>query len=107
VVLRACIAAGTPVYADLSDPLPYIAAAKALSDEAEASGTIALVCAGAFPGLSNVLAVEAASRLPAGEGVEELDFAYFTAGLGGSGARNRLVHCSLRNAPHRLSRLVS
>ena len=43
VVLRACIVAGTPVYADLSDPLPYIAAAKALSREASASGTRALV----------------------------------------------------------------
>ena len=57
-----------------------------MSPEAEASGTAALLCAGAFPGFSNVLAMEAAAAL--GAPVEDLAFNYFTAGLGGSGTVN-------------------
>ena len=52
----------------------------------DARKTSALLCAGAFPGFSNVLAVEAAHVL--GEPVKDLNFSYFTAGLGGSGAVN-------------------
>lgn len=80
--LKATIASETPVYVDVSDPLEYIAEAKKL----DAGKTSALLCAGAFPGFSNVLAVEAASVL--GEPVKDLNFSYFTAGLGGSGAVN-------------------
>lgn len=80
--LKAAIASGTPVYVDVSDPLEYIAEAKKL----DAGKTSALLCAGAFPGFSNVLAVEATSVL--GEPVKDLNFSYFTAGLGGSGAVN-------------------
>lgn len=91
MVLRACIDAKTPVYVDLSDPLPYIRAAKAMAADAHAAGTCALICAGAFPGLSNVLAMEAASLLPPGEAVGDIDFSYFTAGLGGSGKINLYI----------------
>ena len=80
--LKAAIASETPVYVDVSDPLEYIHEAKAL----DAQKTSALLCAGAFPGFSNVLAVEAAHVL--GEPVKDLNFSYFTAGLGGSGAVN-------------------
>ena len=45
-----------------------------------------MLCAGAFPGFSNVLAVEAAATL--GAPVKDLAFNYFTAGLGGSGVVN-------------------
>ena len=80
--LEAAIASETPVYVDVADPLEYIDEAKQL----DARKTSALLCAGAFPGFSNVLAVEAAHLL--GEPVKDLNFSYFTAGLGGSGAIN-------------------
>ena len=80
--LKAAIASETPVYVDVSDPLEYIDEAQQL----DARKTSALLCAGAFPGFSNVLAVEAAHVL--GEPVKDLNFSYFTAGLGGSGAIN-------------------
>jgi len=88
-VLKAAIRARVPVYVDLSDPIEYIQAGLDLSAEAEAAGTCALLCAGAFPGLSNVLATECAARL--GERVRDLHFSYFTAGLGGSGAVNLYI----------------
>jgi len=71
-----------PIYVDVSDPIEYLEAAQALP----APSTAALLCAGAFPGMSNVLAVEAASRLDARP--KDLNFSYFTAGLGGSGVVN-------------------
>ena len=84
-VLRAAIAAKVPVYVDLSDPLEYLDAAKAVGREAAgACETLALCAGGAFPGLSNVLAMECAARLGARR-VKDIDFNYFTAGLGGSG----------------------
>tara|TARA_B110001452_G_scaffold267154_1_gene275984 strand:+ start:60 stop:1514 length:1455 start_codon:yes stop_codon:yes gene_type:complete len=88
-VLRAAIAASVPVYVDLSDPVPYLREAKTLAASAQASGTLALCAGGAFPGLSNVLAMECAARL--GSRVRDLDFSYFTAGLGGSGAVNLYI----------------
>lgn len=71
--------------------MPYIQAARLLAPQARAAGTCALLCAGAFPGLSNLLAVEAAARLAPGEEVEDLEFSYFTAGLGGSGNINLFI----------------
>jgi saccharopine dehydrogenase-like NADP-dependent oxidoreductase len=66
------------VYADLSDPLEYLTSALSMSEEARQAGTAAVVAGGAFPGLSNVIAVELASRVPAP--VKNLKFSYFTAG---------------------------
>ena len=88
-VLRASIAASVPVYVDLSDPVAYLREAKTLGGSARASGTLALCAGGAFPGLSNVLAMECAARLR--RRVHDLDFSYFTAGLGGSGAVNLFI----------------
>ena len=88
-VLRAAVAAQVPVYVDLSDPVPYLREARTLDESAKASGTLALCAAGAFPGLSNVLAMECAGRL--GSRVRDLDFSYFTAGLGGSGPINLYI----------------
>ena len=76
--MQAAIAAKVPVYADLSDPVDYIAAAQAMHADAQAAGTSAVLAAGAFPGLSNVMAVECAARL--GAPVHDLRFSYFTAG---------------------------
>lgn len=97
-VLRATIEAQVPLYVDVGDPIDYIASARAMSEDAKRAGTMALVSAGAFPGLSNVLAVECARRLSPSDvsdgkagTVKDLDFAYFTAGLGGSGPVNLLI----------------
>ena len=88
-VLAAAIAAAVPVYVDLSDPVPYLRSALELDGSAQSSGTLALCAAGAFPGLSNVLAMECAGRL--GDPVQDLAFSYFTAGLGGSGEINLYI----------------
>ena len=84
--LEASVAAGVPVYVDVSDPLPYLDAARSMDAAAAAAGTTALVAAGAFPGMSNVLAMRCAEVLDGP--VEDLSFSYFTAGLGGSGTVN-------------------
>ena len=78
-----------PAYVDLSDPVEYIDQALAMGPSC--TETVALTAAGAFPGLSNILAMECASRLPAGARVADLEFQYFTAGLGGSGEVNLLI----------------
>ena len=88
------------MYVDLSDPLEYLDRAKQIGREAVGSGlgggTLALCAAGAFPGLSNVLAMEAVARLKALGGgastrVKDVSFSYFTAGLGGSGDVNLFI----------------
>lgn len=76
--LQACIENNVPVYVDLSDPLEFIEAAQDMSSAAAAAGTAAVVSAGAFPGLSNVLSVELARQLPAPPA--DVKFSYFTAG---------------------------
>jgi saccharopine dehydrogenase-like NADP-dependent oxidoreductase len=75
------------VYVDVSDPLDYLEASLQLSDKATA--TSALLAAGAFPGMSNVLAMEAAHHL--NSTVKNLFFNYFTSGLGGSGDVNLYI----------------
>jgi predicted dinucleotide-binding enzyme len=89
--LQATIQAGCKVYIDVSDPLAYLETAVLMTDQAAAAGTTALLSAGAFPGMSNVLAVEAASRIPSGNKVQDVRFQYFTAGLGGSGPLNLFI----------------
>jgi hypothetical protein len=108
VPLKLAIAAGCKVYIDVSDPLDFLRASLDLNETAAQSGTTtALVAAGAFPGMSNVLAMEAASAFQRksnvnnkndpGEEEEEAAvvhdcrFNYFTAGLGGSGAVNLFI----------------
>ena len=62
-ILKSTIDAKIPCYVDVADPLEYIAEALAMKAEAEASNTCALVASGAFPGFSNLLALEAAKLL--------------------------------------------
>lgn len=91
-VLRAALAERVPVYVDLSDPVEYLDECKAIGAQAAAtSETLALCAAGAFPGLSNVLAMECIERLGADTRVKDVDFSYFTAGLGGSGDINLYI----------------
>eukprot|EP00929_Paragymnodinium_shiwhaense_P097889 TRINITY_DN59471_c0_g1_i1.p1 TRINITY_DN59471_c0_g1~~TRINITY_DN59471_c0_g1_i1.p1 ORF type:complete len:514 (-),score=82.67 TRINITY_DN59471_c0_g1_i1:41-1582(-) len=94
-VLEEVIAAAVPVYVDVADPVEYLSAAKKMTAAAAEAGTMALVSAGAFPGFSNVLAKECSRRLrqqgadPAA--IKDVNFSYFTAGLGGSGPVNLLI----------------
>ena len=76
-------------YVDVSDPLPYLEQSLLLSDMAKHNNITALVAAGAFPGMSNVFAVEAAQALSTR--IQDVRFQYFTAGLGGSGAINLYI----------------
>lgn len=87
IPIQAAIASSRcKTYVDVSDPLDYLDASLQLSDKAADSQTTCLLCAGAFPGMSNVLAMEAASLIDFR--VKDLRFNYFTAGLGGSGSVN-------------------
>ena len=79
--LRAAIDMGCKAYIDVSDPLDFLELSLDMDSDAKDSGTSALLAAGAFPGMSNVLAVEAASQCE-GE-IKDTRFNYFTAGLGG------------------------
>jgi hypothetical protein len=86
------------VYVDVSDPLDYLSSALELDSLARNRGLTAMVAAGAFPGMSNVLALELAGagavlaeRPRADARVRDLYFQYFTAGLGGSGAINLYI----------------
>lgn len=94
VLLKTCIQAGVAVYVDVSDPLPYLERGVLLDVNAKRSGTTALLAAGAFPGMSNVLAVETATKVmetSRNERVGDIGFNYFTAGLGGSGDINLYI----------------
>lgn len=77
-------------YVDVADPLPYLEQALLLGNTPN-SNTTALVAAGAFPGMSNVLGVEAVTNLDPKRTLGSLRFQYFTAGLGGSGPVNLFI----------------
>lgn len=89
IPLEVAIESGCRAYVDVSDPLDYLEASLDLTNKAKEAGTSALVASGAFPGMSNVLAVEAVSQLE--EQVKDVRFNYFTAGLGGSGKINLYI----------------
>jgi short subunit dehydrogenase-like uncharacterized protein len=102
VPLKLAMAAGCKVYVDVSDPLDFLQASVALNNETAmqlGTATTALVAAGAFPGMSNVLAMEAAAAFQKHNNnnkeevavVHDCRFNYFTAGLGGSGPVNLFI----------------
>lgn len=78
-------------YVDVSDPLDFLEISLEMGGKAKSKNTCALLSAGAFPGMSNVLAMEAASQIAEDDGVKDLRFNYFTAGLGGSGDINLYI----------------
>ena len=80
-------------YVDVSDPLDFLDASLAMNENAMNSDTpcSALIASGAFPGMSNVLAMDAASYLKEDDRVRDVRFNYFTAGLGGSGDVNLYI----------------
>jgi KR domain len=93
-VLKATIGAEVPVYIDVSDPLPYLERCVLMSDSAVASKTTALIAAGAYPGMSNVLAVETATSVMNASQrnrVKDIRFNFFAAGLGGIGTVNLYI----------------
>lgn len=89
------------VYVDVSDPVEFLQASQKHHERAVGRNKTCLLAAGAFPGMSNVLAMEAAGYMAkqdtgksdssAGEGVHNLYFQYFTSGLGGSGTVNLYI----------------
>ena len=93
--LKAAIDSGCQAYVDVSDPLDYLELSLDMNDDAKESGLSALLAAGAFPGMSNVLAMEAASLCREissdGSSIQDTRFNYFTAGLGGSGDVNLYI----------------
>jgi hypothetical protein len=86
--MKLAIESRCQVYVDVSDPLPYLETACLMNHTSVT--TTCLLSAGAFPGMSNVMAMEAASYL-GGESVHDVRFQYFTAGLGGSGPLNLYI----------------
>lgn len=100
VVLQACLEAGNvAAYVDVADPLPYLECGLLMNNNAgdkneQQCRTTALLSAGAFPGMSNVLAMETAQQAVAESGskvIKDVTFNYFTAGLGGSGTVNLYI----------------
>ena len=100
-VLDACIDHKIPVYVDVSDPVEFLESSLERHQSAIESGTTAILAAGAFPGMSNVLAMEAAAAATATATskattakqavVKDVRFNYFTKGLGGSGTVNLYI----------------
>jgi hypothetical protein len=104
-VLDACINNKIPVYVDVSDPIEFLESSLERHQSAIESGTTAILAAGAFPGMSNVLAMEAAAAAAAATAtsstttkatakqavVKDVRFNYFTKGLGGSGTVNLYI----------------
>jgi len=104
VVLDACIDFKIPVYVDVSDPIDFLKESLERHEAAIASGTTAILAAGAFPGMSNIFAMEAASAATEDNNnnnnnnkkdvttkVKDVRFNYFTKGLGGSGTINLYI----------------
>jgi saccharopine dehydrogenase-like NADP-dependent oxidoreductase len=87
--LKLAIQCNVRVYIDVSDPLPFLETSLLQNHTAVSAGTTAMLASGAFPGMSNVLAVEASAAL--NDKVHNCYFNYFTAGLGGSGALNLYI----------------
>lgn len=78
------------VYLDISDPLPFLESHLELNPVAKANKKTCLLAAGAFPGMSNVLGMEAAAHLPNDE-VHNVYYQFFTSGLGGIGNVNLYI----------------
>mmetsp|Transcript_6733 Transcript_6733/g.7657 ORF Transcript_6733/g.7657 Transcript_6733/m.7657 type:complete len:697 (+) Transcript_6733:137-2227(+) len=101
IVLDTCIHHKIPVYVDVSDPIEFLEKSLERHNSAIQSGTTAILAAGAFPGMSNVLAMEAAAVATATDTntntnnkkvvVKDVRFNYFTKGLGGSGKVNLYI----------------
>jgi NAD(P)-dependent dehydrogenase (short-subunit alcohol dehydrogenase family) len=94
-VLQVAIEVGVPVYVDVSDPLPYLEYGISFHQAAMTTNkTTALLAAGAYPGMSNVLGIDTAVALMKAtqqEAVQDVRYNFFAAGLGGIGLVNLYI----------------
>lgn len=82
-VLQACLNARVD-YIDVCDDVSHARRAKTLDAAAKNAGMRAIVCAGVYPGLSNIAASSAVAQLS--DLPTTLELFYYTAGSGGIGA---------------------
>lgn len=88
-VAECAVRAGARAYVDVCDDAAAAADTAALSPLFMDAGVAGVVSAGVYPGVSNILAVQAVELLSGGdddEEVSDLHIAYHTAGSGGIGA---------------------
>jgi hypothetical protein len=94
-VLQAAIDAQVPVYIDVSDPLYYLEYGINMHHTALLiNRTTAILAAGAYPGMSNVLGIETAMELmnvTQQEQIQDVRYNFFAAGLGGIGLVNLYI----------------
>ncbi|CAM9910938.1 unnamed protein product [Ectocarpus sp. 12 AP-2014] len=83
-VLEAAIAAKVP-YVDVCDDARLATVAKTLNDKAQEAGVSATISAGIWPGIDQLMAVEACEMLGGASEVESVDFSAYTAGTGNAG----------------------
>jgi hypothetical protein len=93
-VMRACIETGVD-YLDFDDDVESTREALQLDSEAQAAGVALLIGCGASPGMSNVMAVEAAAQL---DEVESIDVCFVTGDEGprayGAAVIEHMLHIS-------------
>lgn len=87
-VIRACIDAKIP-YLDFSDDVKSTQASLALSEEAKKQGVPCYINCGSAPGMSNLMALDAASELDA---VNTIDICWYITDQGGANGKEVLEH---------------
>ena len=95
-VLEVAIEAQVSVYVDVSDPLPYLEHGISYNHHTavKVNQTTAILAAGAYPGMSNVLGIETAKELmkvTQQETIQDIRYNFFAAGLGGIGLVNLYI----------------
>eukprot|EP00752_Nemacystus_decipiens_P007293 g6525.t2 len=83
-VLEAAIEAKVP-YVDVCDDARLATVAKALSGRAQEAGVAATISAGIWPGVDQLMAVEACEMLGGASEVDSIEFSAYTAGTGNAG----------------------
>ncbi|CAN0220582.1 unnamed protein product, partial [Phaeothamnion confervicola] len=77
--------AATAAAADVCDDAKLAVVAKGLGPAAVAAGVPAVISAGIWPGVDQIMALEACEMLGGADSVESVDFSAFTAGTGNAG----------------------
>ncbi|CAM9708080.1 unnamed protein product, partial [Ectocarpus fasciculatus] len=80
-------AVSTPLvpYVDVCDDARLAMVAKALNEKSQEAGVSATISAGIWPGIDQLMAVEACEMLGGASEVESIDFSAYTAGTGNAG----------------------
>ena len=87
-VIRACIRANIP-YLDFSDDVKSTQDSIALSEEAKKNGVSCYINCGSAPGMSNLMAIDAASEL---DSVNSIDVCWYVTDQGGANGMEVLEH---------------